>query len=154
MSASVRAQTVAVATGSAVVASGAWYAAFADTLARYDPAYAAGAGTPAWVLPVELARSGAVATAVAVLVDRMETRGPGAALRLGLGLWAAFPVVLLTGSVVHEQVPVPQAAIHAGGWLVKLLLVSTVVGRATAVRPDTVGRWRRIGRALHQRTAG
>jgi hypothetical protein len=101
-----------------------------------------------------LTDSGAVATAVAVLVDRMETRGPGAALRLGLGLWAAFPVVLLTGSVVHEQVPVPQAAIHAGGWLVKLLLVSTVVGRATAVRPDTVGRWRRIGRALHQRTAG
>jgi hypothetical protein len=154
MSASVRAQTVAVATGSAVVASGAWYAAFADTLARYDPAYAASAGTPAWVLPVEFARSGAVASAVAILADRMETRGPGAVLRLGLGPWAAFPVVLLTGSVVHEHVPAPQAAIHAGDWLVKLLLISAVVGRATATRPTTAGRWRRIGRAAHQRTVG
>ena len=40
----------------------------------------------------------------------------------------AFPVVLLTGSVVHEKVPWRLAAIHAGDWLVKLLLVTLVVG--------------------------
>ena len=50
-------------------------------------------------------------------------------MRLGLRLWVAFPVVLLSGSVVHEKVPWQQAAVHAGDWLVKLLLMSAVQGR-------------------------
>jgi hypothetical protein len=46
---------------------------------------------------------------------------------LGLALWFAFPVVLLAGPVVHQSVPSPLAAVDAGDWLVKLLVV-TVVG--------------------------
>jgi hypothetical protein len=53
---------------------------------------------------------------------------PRDAVRLGLALWVAFPGVLLTGSVVHEKVPWRLAAIHAGDWLVKLLLVSLATG--------------------------
>ena len=49
-----------------------------------------------------------------------------------MSLWGAFPVVLLTGSVLHEKVPWQQAAIRAGDWLVKLLLVSTLIGRRGA----------------------
>ncbi|TFV91033.1 DUF1761 domain-containing protein [Blastococcus sp. CT_GayMR20] len=120
---------VGLASAASVAASAAWYAAWGNRLARLDEAYAGDAAPPAWVLPVELARSGAVAAAVAVLARRSGTEGPGDAVRLGAGLWGAFPVVLLTGSVVHEQVPWQQAAIHAGDWLVKLLLVSLVVGR-------------------------
>ena len=75
-----------------------------------------------------------MATAVAVLADRTRARGPIDAARLGLGLWGAFPVVLLTGSVVHEQVPWQQATIHAGDWLVKLLLISALVGRRRAFK--------------------
>ncbi len=71
-----------------------------------------------------------MATAVADLARRTGVADRGGALRLGAGLWGAFPAVLLTGSVVHEKVPWQQAAIHAGDWLVKLLLVSTVVGGA------------------------
>src|SRR3712207_7737126 len=82
----------------------------------------------AWVLPVELARSGAVATAVALLSGSTGARDRGSAARLGLGLWGAFPVVLLTGSVVHEKVPWQLAAIHAGDWLLKLLLISVTAG--------------------------
>jgi hypothetical protein len=120
---------IAAAAGAAVVASGAWYTAFGSRLARLDDVYADGAPPPAWVLPVEFTRSATVATAVAVLADRTGATGPGDGVRLGLTLWTAFPVVLLTGSVVHERVPWQQAAIHAGDWLVKLLLVSAVVGR-------------------------
>jgi len=69
-----------------------------------------------------------VATAVAALSESAGVRDRGAAVRLGLGLWAAFPAVLLSGSVVHEKVPWQQAAIHAGDWLMKLLLISLVVG--------------------------
>ncbi|MGY1832926.1 DUF1761 domain-containing protein [Geodermatophilus sp. SYSU D01180] len=120
---------VAAASAAAFVASTAWYTAFGERLARLDEVYAQPGPSPAAVAPVELVRSGVVAAAVSVLADRLPARGPRAALRLGAGLWAAFPLVLLTGSVVHERVPWQQAAIHAGDWLVKLLLVSAVVGR-------------------------
>jgi hypothetical protein len=120
---------VAAAAGAAFVTSSAWYAGFGSRLAQLDEAYAGPAPSPAVVAPVELVRSGVVAAAVSVLADRLPVRGPGEALALGAGLWAAFPAVLLTGSVVHEKVPWQQAAIHAGDWLVKLLLVSAVVAR-------------------------
>jgi Protein of unknown function (DUF1761) len=119
---------IGLAAAASVVTSAAWYTAWGSRLARLDEAYAGDAPPPAWVLPVELARSSAVATAVAVLAERTGVDGTGGALRLGAVLWAAFPVVLLTGSVVHEKVPWQQAAIHAGDWLAKLLLVSAVVG--------------------------
>ena len=119
---------VGLAAGASVAASAAWYTAFGDRLARLDEAYAGDARPAAWVLPVELARSTAVAAAVSILARRTGVAGPGSAVRLGAGLWGAFPVVLLTGSVVHEKVPWQQAAIHAGDWLVKLLLIATVVG--------------------------
>jgi Protein of unknown function (DUF1761) len=119
---------VGLAAGASVAASAAWYTAWGDRLARLDEAYAGDTRPPAWVLPVELARSAAVATAVDVLSRRTGVAGPGGAVRLGAGLWGAFPVVLLTGSVVHEKVPWQQAAIHAGDWLVKLALIAAVVG--------------------------
>ena len=122
-------RVVGLSAGAAVVASAAWYTAFGKQLARFDESYAEGSRPPAWVMPVELARSTAVAAAVAVLADRTRANGSVEAARLGLELWGAFPVVLLTGSVVHEKVPWQQAAIHAGDWLVKLLLISTLVGR-------------------------
>ena len=77
---------------------------------------------------MELARSATVATGVAVLARRTGVAGTGGALALGAGLWTAFPLVLLTGSVVHEKVPWQLAAIHGGDWLLKLLAVSAVVG--------------------------
>jgi hypothetical protein len=119
---------IGLAAGASVATSAAWYAAWGTRLAELDDAYAADARPPAWVLPVELARSTTVATAVAVLAGRIGDAGPGSRLRLGAGLWAAFPVVLLTGSVVHEKVPWQQAAIHGGDWLAKLLLVAGIVG--------------------------
>ncbi|MGR6966035.1 DUF1761 domain-containing protein [Geodermatophilus sp. URMC 61] len=96
---------IGLAAGGSVLASAAWYTAWGTRLAELDEAYAGGGPPAAWVLPVELARSAAVATAVAVLSESTGSRDPGSTARLGLGLWAAFPVVLLTGSVVHERCP-------------------------------------------------
>jgi Protein of unknown function (DUF1761) len=125
---------IGLAAGASVAASAAWYTAWSDRLARLDEVYAQDGPPAGWVLPVELARSTAVATAVAVLADSTGQRGAGGAVRLGLGLWGAFPAVLLTGSVVHEKVPWQQAVIHAGDWLIKLLLMSLVVGRGRTRR--------------------
>jgi Protein of unknown function (DUF1761) len=60
----------------------------------------------------------------AVLGARLAAAG-GVALRLAL--WAGFPFVLWVGAIVHERTPWRLAVIHAGDWLVKLLLVSVIV---------------------------
>jgi hypothetical protein len=39
-----------------------------------------------------------------------------------------FPASILLGSVVHENVPLALAAIHAGDWLAKLVLKSVILG--------------------------
>ena len=116
-----------MAAGGAVVVSTAWYTAFGRQLARLDDAYADRGRPPAWVVPVELARSATVATAVAVLAQQSGTRQLAGAARLATGLWLAFLAVLLTGSVVHENVPWKLAAIHGGDWFLKLALMSAVV---------------------------
>jgi hypothetical protein len=43
-------------------------------------------------------------------------------------LWAGFPLVLLTGSVIWEKVHPATAAMHAGDWLIKLLLIAVIIG--------------------------
>jgi Protein of unknown function (DUF1761) len=50
------------------------------------------------------------------------------AVPLALMLWVGFPVVLLTGSVAWEKAAPVTAAIHAGDWLLKLLLIAAIVG--------------------------
>ncbi len=119
---------IGLATAAAVAASGAWYAAFGRRLAQLHDAYAEDTAAAGWIVPVELARSGTVAVTVSALAARTGVTRPSDAVRLGLALWVAFPGVLLTGSVVHEKVPWRLAAIHAGDWLVKLLLVSLATG--------------------------
>lgn len=42
-------------------------------------------------------------------------------------LWAGFPLVLWTGAMLHERTPWKLVAIHAGDWLVKLLLIAAIV---------------------------
>lgn len=64
---------------------------------------------------------------VAGLVARLDLGNWTGAVVLGLALWIAFPVVLLAGSVFHESVRWRLAAIHAGDWLVKLLVIAVIV---------------------------
>jgi hypothetical protein len=48
-------------------------------------------------------------------------------VRLGALVWV-FPAMIPLYSVVHENVPLMLAAIHAGDWLVKLLLMAVIIG--------------------------
>jgi hypothetical protein len=65
---------------------------------------------------------------LAGLVDQIGIGGWAGAALLGLALWIGIVVVLLTGSVYHEKVPVKLAAIHAGDWLLKLVVIAIIVG--------------------------
>jgi hypothetical protein len=83
---------------------------------------------PPWLLAVEVAKHLVVAAVVAGLAAGIGTTAWPTAVLLGLALWVGFPVILLLGSVVHENVPWRLAALHADDWLVKLLLIAVIVG--------------------------
>jgi len=82
---------------------------------------------PPWKILLEFARSLVVAYVLArifVLVGVAEWTD---AASLAIWLWIAFPVIILSGSVLYENVPWKLAAIHAGDWLLKLLLIGVIL---------------------------
>jgi uncharacterized protein involved in cysteine biosynthesis len=85
-------------------------------------------GRAAWKVVTELLRTMLVAAVfawVAAACGRLSLPG---AVPLALVLWVGFPVVLLTGSVAWEKVAPVTAAMHAGDWLLKLLLIAVILG--------------------------
>jgi len=119
---------ILVAAVAAVIVSTVYYSAFGSQLAALNDAYADQQRPPAWKVGVELLRCLVLAAVVASLAERTDTDGWTDALLLGLVLWIGFPVVLWTGAVVWERVPRKLAAIHAGDWLIKLLVIASIVG--------------------------
>lgn len=80
-----------------------------------------------WQIIAEVLRSAVTATLVTALLDAGDWAGWGAGALLGLALWV-LPLVLLTGSVVWEDVPIQSAALHAADWLIKLLAIGAITG--------------------------
>lgn len=93
-----------------------------------DPAVAmVGAKMPAGKLVIELVRCLVLAYVIAHFVAALGVSNWLIAAHLGVLLWIGFPVILLTGSVLWDNVPVKVAAIHAGDWLVKLLVIPIIL---------------------------
>jgi len=93
-----------------------------------DPAVAmAGAKMPAGKLVIELVRCIVLAYVIARFVALLGISSWMGAVHFGVFLWIGFPVILLTGSILWENVPVKVAVIHAGDWLVKLLVIPIIV---------------------------
>ncbi len=88
-------------------------------------------------MPVELGRSAVAAAAIALALRRLSPATWTSGLAFAGAAWVAFPVVLLVGSVVHEGVPPLRAAIHAGDWLVKLVVITLLVQRIDRPRIRT-----------------
>ncbi|KXO97266.1 Uncharacterised protein (plasmid) [Tsukamurella tyrosinosolvens] len=120
---------IAVAALAAFVLSSVYYVLLSPVEQRAlgDRVLDRGKPGPAKVV-AELVRTAVVAAGFAWIADRAELLALPASLTLALVLWLAFPVVLLTGSIIWERVPWQTAAIHAGDWLLKLVLVAVVLG--------------------------
>ena len=82
---------------------------------------------PPWKFAVEFGRCLVLAAVVAGLAANGDIDTWTGGLLLGLVLWTGFPFVLWVGAVIHENTPIRLAVIHGGDWLLKLLLVGTVV---------------------------
>jgi hypothetical protein len=121
---------VVAAAVAAFVVSSVWYTIFGNAwmeLRGKDPATAADMATPAWTVLFVVVQSLVVAFMLAYFVVHLGVVDWKGAVCLGALAWV-FPAMILSGSVVHENVPLMLAAIHAGDWLVKLLLMAVVVG--------------------------
>jgi uncharacterized protein DUF1761 len=117
---------IAAAVGAFMVSS-VYYVGLGRQLAALSPAYANTSRPSVWKIAQEPVRNLVIASVVAGLADLIGVVDWTGAVQLGLALWCAFPAMILAGSVIHESVPPKLAAIHAGDWLVKLLLVVVVV---------------------------
>jgi Protein of unknown function (DUF1761) len=112
------------------VASSVWYIVFGPTRMRLrgiEPGTAADVRPPPWKVLAEVLRSVVVAYVLARFIGALGVTWMGA-VGLGLLAWIGFPVMILLGSVQWEDVPWKLAAIHAGDWLVKLLILSVILG--------------------------
>src|SRR5437763_7972013 len=93
-----------------------------------DPVAAmAGAKMPAGKLVVEFVRCFVLAFVIARFAALLGVTNWMIAAHFGVFLWIGFPLVLLTGSILWENVPWKVAAIHAGDWLVKLLVIPIIL---------------------------
>jgi hypothetical protein len=121
---------VGVAAIAVFFVSFAWYSVFGAAMAELVPSASeatSGARPPLWQIALELVRSLIVGTVVAGLAAGVGVDTWTGGILLGLALWVGFPAVLLAGSVLWDKVPVRLAAIHGGDWLVKLLVITTIV---------------------------
>jgi hypothetical protein len=120
---------IAAAAVAAFALSSLYYAAATPLERRAVGEAAVDGGRPEpWKVAAELLRTAVVASAFVWIAHRAGDLDVRHGLVLALVTWVAFPVVLLTGSVIWARVPPATAALHAGDWLIKLLLVATIVG--------------------------
>lgn len=119
------------------VASSIWYSPllFGRQFLELSGATASAHPSPVKGL-FELLRTFVLAFVIAQLVFRLNIADWKRAVGLGLWLWVGFPVILLTGSILWQNVPWQLAAIHSGDWLIKLILIPVGIAawpkRATA----------------------
>src|SRR5262249_10568560 len=115
---------LAVLTVVAFVASSVWYSPllFGRQFLELSGGNASRQPSPTKAL-LELLRTFVLAFVNAELVRRLNIEDWKHALELGLLLWVGFPVILLTGSILWQNVPWQLAAIHSGDWLIKLILI-------------------------------
>jgi len=120
---------VAVAAVVAFIASSIYYLVVSPLEQRVlgDAAPDRGRPHPAKAV-AELVRTAVLASVVAWLASRAGLLGLPEGIGLAALLWLAFPAVLLSGSMLWERVPLVTAAMHAGDWLLKLVLVAVVLG--------------------------
>ena len=122
---------VVVAGVASFVGSVGWYMVFGNAMVRLQREWRA--ANPSrrprpWELLILLVNGWVIAAVVAVIVARADISGWVASAGFGLLLWVGFALTQWVGSVLGEQVPVRLAAIHAGDWLMHMLIISIIVG--------------------------
>lgn len=118
---------IVVAAIAVFAVSTAYYIIFAARMVDLRQGNEDAGGVQPWKVGVELVRSLVLATLIASLVALLGISDIAGSLTLAFALWIGFPVVLLIGSVIWENVPGALAGIHAGDWLLKLAVIGAII---------------------------
>jgi len=118
--------------------------AFAASLLWYSPLLfgriwsatrgASVASTPAWTFLVAPLRELCVAVVLAHLITRLRLFDLKGAIGFALALWTAFFAVQMAGAILWDHRPVMLTAVHAGDWLMKMLIMSIMLSAWHAKR--------------------
>ena len=123
---------VAVTAVAAIATSSVWYIVFGKArieLLGKEPGASVDTTKPQPArMAVEIVRTLVVTCVLAHFVVLLGITGWVSAVKLGLWVWIGFPFMILVGSVLWDKVPWKLAAIHAGDWLVKLLVMAIILG--------------------------
>jgi hypothetical protein len=121
---------VAVAAMVAFAGSSVWYVVFGKELAKVSPVFAElqAQAPAAWRILAVFAGSLVLSFVVAFVVGLKENITWMGAVGIGCLLWLGLSAVQWVSSIVWEKVPLTMAAIHAGDWLMKLVVISAIVG--------------------------
>ena len=117
---------VVVAAIVAFLGSFGWYILLGNELAKVSPAFAA-QQPAAWKMLAVFAGSLVLAFVVAYVLALIGNINWTGAVGIGFLLWVGLSAMQWLSSIVWENVPLKMAAIHAGDWLLKLIIISTIV---------------------------
>ena len=84
---------------------------------------------PEWKMLVDLVRELVVVYVLARLVNGLQIIDWKGALRLGFWVWLGFPVQMLVGASLWDNKPWMLDLIHAGDWLIKMLLIALILAK-------------------------
>ena len=121
--------SVAWTTLAAFVMSSVYYMAFGKLRMKYmdDPkAVAYMKQVKLWKMLAEFLRGLAIIYILAYFFERFNIDF-SSAISFVILLWIAFPVFLLSGSVLWDRRPWQLAVIHSGDWLLKLMLIACLL---------------------------
>jgi Protein of unknown function (DUF1761) len=83
----------------------------------------------AWKVFIDVVREFVVIYVLAGLVNGLGIVNWRGALSLGFWVWLGFPVQMLVGASLWDNKPWALDLIHAGDWLIKMLLIALILAK-------------------------
>jgi hypothetical protein len=118
----------------AVAVSSVWYSPllFGKQWMELSGINRAGTGNPtlhAWKVSIDLVRELVVVYVFARFVSHLRIVDWKGAVSLGFWMWLGFPVQMLVGASLWDNKPWTLDLIHAGDWLLKMVLIALILGK-------------------------
>ena len=87
---------------------------------------------------IDLVRESVVIYVLARLVNGLGIVDWKSAVSLGFWVWLGFPVQMLVGASLWDHKPWVLDLVHAGDWLMKMLVIALILAKWSRVQMDRV----------------
>jgi hypothetical protein len=130
---------IGVAVIAAIVVSSIWYSPLLFgklwmQLNDTNTAVTANTTFHMWKVLIDVVREFVVVYVLARFVNSMGITDWKGALKLGFWVWLGFPVQMLVGASLWDNKPWMLDLIHAGDWLIKMLLMAVILAKWSRVQ--------------------